>query len=198
MCPENATLTARYFLYMSAAGVIATFGIILRNPILIVGAMAVSPDLMPLSAFSIGLVGRRSHLAIRGLVVLAAGMLVAAVSAAVLSWGLLRFGAYDGILATGTALAGLVGGVNADTVLVALTAGVVGMLAFETRASTAVGVAISVTTIPAAAFAGVALGIGEYAHGEEALLVLLVNIIMLFAGSVLTLLAQRWVGKRYA
>jgi hypothetical protein len=48
--------------------------------------------------------------------------------------------------------------VNASTILVALAAGVAGMLAVATRASSAVGVAISVTTIPAAAFLGVALG----------------------------------------
>ena len=48
---ENAVLSPRYALLMVTAGVIATFGIILRNPILLVGAMATSPDLLPLSAF---------------------------------------------------------------------------------------------------------------------------------------------------
>jgi uncharacterized hydrophobic protein (TIGR00271 family) len=195
---ENATLTARYCLYMVAAGVIATFGIVLRNPILIVGAMAVSPDLMPLSAFAIGLVGGRPRLAVRGLVVLLIGMVIAGVSAAVLSWALWKAGAYGGVLSTSDALSGLVGRVSSDTVIVALAAGVVGMLAFETRASTAVGVAISVTTIPAVAFAGVAAGIGDYAQGEAALLVLLVNVVMLFAGSALTLMIQRRVGRRFA
>ena len=38
------------------------------------------------------------------------------------------------------------------------------MLSFETRASTAVGVAISVTTIPASAYLGVALGGGGIEH----------------------------------
>ena len=36
------------------------------------------------------------------------------------------------------------------------------MLALETRASSGVGVAISVTTIPAAAYLGVAAGLGEF------------------------------------
>jgi hypothetical protein len=35
------------------------------------------------------------------------------------------------------------------------------MLSFETRASAAVGVAISVTTIPASAYWGVAIGAGQ-------------------------------------
>jgi uncharacterized membrane protein len=81
---------------------------------------------------------------------------------------------------------------------VALAAGFVGILAFETRASTAVGVAISVTTIPAAAFAGVAIGIGEHGRAEQALMVLLVNLLMLFVGGALTLLVQRRTGRRYA
>ena len=47
------------------------------------------------------------------------------------------------------------------TILVALAAGVAGILAFETRAGAAVGVAISVTTIPASAYLGVSFGVGE-------------------------------------
>jgi Domain of unknown function (DUF389) len=44
--------------------------------------------------------------------------------------------------------------IGPGTVLVALAAGMAGMLAFETAGSAAVGVAISVTTIPAAAYVG--------------------------------------------
>jgi len=51
--------------------------------------------------------------------------------------------------------------VSDETIVVALFAGVAGMLAIETRASARVGVAISVTTIPAAAYFGVALGLGQ-------------------------------------
>lgn len=58
-----------------------------------------------------------------------------------------------------TFLAGL-STVNISTPIVAFAAGVAGMLALETRASSAVGVAISVTTIPASAYLGVAAGVG--------------------------------------
>ena len=194
---ENATLTFRYCLYMVAAGIIATFGIILKNSILIVGAMAVSPDLMPLSAFCIGLVGRRPRLAERGLAVLVIGLSIAGVIAAALSWVLLEFGAYDGTLSSGDELSGIVTNITSATVIVALAAGVVGMLAFQTRASTAVGVAISVTTIPAAAFAGVAIGTGDSTRALGALSVLLVNVVMLCVGGVVTLLLQRATGRRY-
>jgi uncharacterized hydrophobic protein (TIGR00271 family) len=194
---ENAVLTPRYCVFMIAAGVIAAFGIILRNPILIVGAMAVSPDLLALSAFSVGVVGRRRRLAVRGLTILTVGLTLTGLSALALSWGLRQAGAYNGVLSSGDALAGIVTSVSSATVIVAVAAGVVGMLAFQTRASTAVGVAISVTTVPAAAFAGVAAGIAESARVQDALVVLLVNVIMLFAGGTLTLLVQRTVGRRY-
>ena len=72
------------------------------------------------------------------------------------------------------------------------------MLALQTHASAAVGVAISVTTIPAVAFAGVAAGIADYERGLSALWVLLVNIVMLFVGGVLTLLVQRALARRTA
>src|ERR671922_1024071 len=66
-----------------------------------------------------------------------------------------------------SALSGLTT-VNDETIAVALAAGVAGMLALETRASSAVGVAISITTIPAAAYLGVAAGVGEAGKGGGA------------------------------
>jgi Domain of unknown function (DUF389) len=56
--------------------------------------------------------------------------------------------------------------------LVALAAGVAAILVLETRASSAVGVAISVTTIPSSAYLGVAAGVGETSKAAGALLVL--------------------------
>jgi sorbitol-specific phosphotransferase system component IIC len=79
---------------------------------------------------------------------------------------------------------------------VALAAGAAGMLALETRASSAVGVAISITTIPAAAYLGVAAGVGEAGKAWGALAVLAVNVFMLLVGGTLTLLVQRWLGQR--
>ena len=94
-----------------------------------------------------------------------------------------------------TALSGLTS-VNATTIGVAVAAGVAGMLALETRASAGVGVAISVTTIPAAAYLGVAAGVGEVGEVPGAFAVLGVNIVMISAGGALTLLVQRRLGRR--
>ena len=89
-----------------------------------------------------------------------------------------------------TVLAGLTT-INVSTIGVALAAGVAGMLALETRASAAVGVGISITTIPAAAYLGVAAGLGEAAKALGALAVLGVNVAMLVAAGTLTLVIQR-------
>ena len=83
-----------------------------------------------------------------------------------------------------------------STVLIALVAGVAAMLSFETRASAAVGVAISVTTIPASAYSGVAVGTGEARSAEGALLVLAVNVCLLIVSGSATLAVQRWLRNR--
>ena len=101
----------------------------------------------------------------------------------------------DGFTVGEGALEGLTT-VNAATIGVALAAGVAGMLAFETRAGAAVGVAISVTTIPAAAYLGVAAGVGEADKVPGALAVLGVNVGLLLLGGTLTLLVQRALNAR--
>jgi hypothetical protein len=65
------------------------------------------------------------------------------------------------------------------------------MLAIETRASAGVGVAISVTTIPAAAYFGIALGLGQAREATGALAVLSLNVLFLVIGAAGTLLLQR-------
>ncbi len=68
------------------------------------------------------------------------------------------------------------------------------MISFETRASAAVGVAISVTTIPASPYLGVAFGLGEPTKAWGALLVLVVNVALLLFSGTTTL----WVQARAA
>ena len=65
------------------------------------------------------------------------------------------------------------------------------MLAYETAGSAAVGVAISVTTIPAAAYIGCAIGLGTAEGGRGALEVLATNVVCIVTGSTLTLMVQR-------
>ena len=86
--------------------------------------------------------------------------------------------------------------VGVGTIGVALAAGVAGVLAFESRAGAAVGVAISVTTIPAAAMTGVSAGSGDWPHAWGSLTVLGVNVVSLIVAGCLTLIVQRMVRSK--
>jgi uncharacterized hydrophobic protein (TIGR00271 family) len=188
----NARPLARYLAFMVVAGVIASYGVVDNNGVLIVGAMAVSPDLLPITAIAVGIVGRQAELAGRALVTLATGLGAAGLAAAVSTFtqdhlGFIPSG-YD-VRATGV-LTGLTT-ISNETVVVAFGAGVAGMLALETRASSGVGVAISVTTIPAVGYFGVAVGLRELDKALGALGVLGVNVLMMVVGAVGTLLLQR-------
>ena len=56
---EHARTALLYLLFMAAAGVVAGVGVLDGSSILVVGAMALSPDLLPISAGAVGLVERR-------------------------------------------------------------------------------------------------------------------------------------------
>ena len=159
----RAGAPGRYLLLMAAAGVVGAFAVVNRSSVLIVGAMAISPDLLPIMAACTGIALLRPRLVRRGLTSLFLGLAVSGLVGAAVA-GLLDV--FDDLPA-GFALSEIPASqthVGASTIAVALAAGVAGILAFETRASAAVGVAISVTTIPAVAYLGVAVGIGEGAR----------------------------------
>jgi len=194
----NARPLARYLVLMAVAGMIAAYGVIYRNSILIVGAMAVSPDTLPVTAACTGLVLRRWRLARHAFETLVIGLGVGCAVAFALTATLRALDLLPSGFAIGEgALQGL-STVNSSTILVALAAGVAAMLALETRASAAVGVAISVTTIPASAYLGVAAGVGEESKATGALVVLAVNVAMLMVGGSATLLVQRALARRSA
>jgi uncharacterized hydrophobic protein (TIGR00271 family) len=187
----NARTAVRYLVYMAVAGVIAAFGVIDQDQILIVGAMAVSPDLLPVTAACTGLVLRRPRLIRGGLASLLLGLAVACLFAAAVTGFLNLFDLLPGEFAIHETGLASQQHVEAETIFVALAAGVAGMLAVETRASSGVGVAISVTTIPAAAFLGVAGGIGEFSKSLSALSVLGANVGMMILGGSMALIVQR-------
>jgi uncharacterized hydrophobic protein (TIGR00271 family) len=176
---------------MIAAGVIASYGVVDDNGILIVGAMAVSPDLLPITAIAVGVVGRQPRLSGRALLTLAVGMLVVSAVAALSAFLQDALGLLPSSFELNAI--GVLGGltsVSDETIAVAFVAGIAGMLSLETRASSGVGVAISVTTIPAAAYLGVATGLGEADKAVGALGVLATNVALMVAGAVVTLALQ--------
>jgi uncharacterized hydrophobic protein (TIGR00271 family) len=192
----NSRLLARYLALINVAAVIAALGVITSSSILIVGAMAVSPDLLPICATCVGLVAGRYILARRAFVTLTMGLGLVVATAAVLSFLLKVTGLLpDGFAVENSSLSSLAH-TDYSTVLIALAAGVAAMLSFETKASAAVGVAISVTTIPASAYLGVAIGGGGIEHAMGAAAVLAINVSLLIVSGSLTLLVQRRLPNR--
>lgn len=192
----NSRPLARYLALITVSAVIAALGVIGSSSILIVGAMAVSPDLLPICATCVGIVAGRGRLARRSFETLALGLALVVVVVALLSAALEGAGLLpDGFEVTNSSLETLAQ-TDYSTVLIALAAGVAAMLSFETRAAAAVGVAISVTTMPASAYLGVAIGTGSAGDGLGALVVLAINVSLLIVSGSLTLLAQRRLPNR--
>src|SRR5262249_21356965 len=70
----RARAPGRYFILMAAAGVIARLAVINKSSVLLVGAMAISPDLLPITAACTGIVLARRRLVQRGLGTLVLGL----------------------------------------------------------------------------------------------------------------------------
>ena len=189
---DNSQLVAAYVLYMVAAGVIAGIGVLTGSSVLIVGAMAISPDLLPISASAIGMVERRWRLAARAARALAIGLGIAALASCGATFLLLVFDQVpEDLVLAETALGTAVTHLGPGSLLVAAAAGVAGMLAFERASGAAVGVAISVTTIPAAAYIGAAIALGRDEPMWGAMVVLLTNVVVIVAAGTATLGLQR-------
>ena len=194
---DNASLTSTYLAFMCCAGIIAGIGVVTGSAVLIVGAMALSPDLLPVSACAIGVVERKWTLALRAVRVLSVGLAAGAFGAFGATGAMRIFGQIpaDLVLAettVGKALTSL----GPGSLIVAATAGVAGMLAFERPSGAAVGVAISVTTIPAAAYVGAAVAMGRDDPMWGALVVLISDVVLLIVFSSVTLLFERRARRR--
>jgi uncharacterized membrane protein len=86
---------------------------------------------------------------------------------------------------------------NAFSIIVAVLAGVVGVVSLtEARASTLIGVFISVTTIPAAADVGLSMAFEEWSEAGGAFLQLLANVVILIVVGAVGLAVQRRIWGR--
>ncbi len=194
---ENAKLAARYLLFMISAGIIAGIGVLTASSVLLVGAMAISPDLLPISASAIGIVERRWQLTRRAIGALLIGLATGALGAFVATVLLRLFGRLpDDLRLADTVIGEALTEIGPGSMMVAAVAGVAGMVAFERPSGAAVGVAISVTTIPAAAYVGAAMAMGRDDPMWGALGVLLVNVVTLIMASTATLTVQQRARQR--
>jgi len=195
---ESTDLSVSYLLFMAIATMIAAVGILTDSAVLIVGAMVVGPEFGPLAALCLAVVRRRPLVARASLVALIAGFAVAIVASLALT-AVVR--AVD--LAPSAAQLEersqtfFISHPDTYSVLVALFAGVAGMLSLQTAKSGAlIGVLISVTTIPAAANVGVAGAYRNWSEFRGASLQLAINLSMIVVAGIATLAVARWQHRR--
>jgi uncharacterized hydrophobic protein (TIGR00271 family) len=190
---ENTELSFGFVLFMILAMQIGAVGILLDQPILIVGAMVVGPEFGPLAGLSVALVQRRPDFARRSLMALGvgfpAGIVMALAVTLFYKWTSL---APDDFSTATHNLTGFISNPDFFSFTVAFAAGIVGMLSLTNAKSGAlIGVLISVTTIPAASNIGVAAAYDDWGQAGGATAQLAINLTAIVLSGVLTLYVQR-------
>ncbi|MFM9449045.1 DUF389 domain-containing protein [Streptomyces acidiscabies] len=195
---EESTLSWTYVAFLTLATMIAACGVVLDNAILIVGAMAVGPEFGPLAALSTSIVRRAPRLALRALTALLVGFAVAMTLTVAFSWLMNAANLFhESDLEGDRPNTAFVYAPDAFSFVVALLAGAAGTLSLTSAKSGAlVGVAISVTTVPAAANAAVALTYGDPSQTWGSTAQLLLNLLGIVLAGVMTLLVQKWLWRR--
>lgn len=191
---EESTLSITYLAFITLATMIAACGVVLDNAVLIVGAMAVGPEFGPLAGISTALVRRAPRLALRSLIALLAGFALAMAVTVGFSLFMDVLGLFSRAkLEAPRPNTSFVYAPDAFSFVVAVLAGAAGTLSLTSAKSGAlVGVAISVTTVPAAANAAVALAYGDTAQTWGSSKQLLLNLFGIVLAGTLTLLLQKW------
>lgn len=154
-----------YVSFMTLATLIASVAIVLDSQVLIIGAMVLGPEFVPVAAIGLSVVRRRWNLLQQAVSTLFGGFLVAIVLTALItllgrSWGWIT--AEDLVVRPDTAF---VYTPDRWSFVVAVIAGAAGVLSLTSaKVGGLAGVFISVTTVPAAG--NIALGIAFGLPGE--------------------------------
>jgi uncharacterized hydrophobic protein (TIGR00271 family) len=190
---QSAELSINFVIFMVLATAIAAIGILTDSQVLIIGAMVIGPEFGPLAGLCVAIVQRRSDVAVRSAIALAVGFPAAIAVTLLLVLAVREAGvAPDTLPAQSRPETFFISHPNTFSVLVALVAGVAGMLSLTTaRSGALVGVLISVTTIPAAGNIAVALAYGDAGELGGAAAQLGINLVCIVVAGVATLLVQR-------
>ncbi|MEU9975751.1 DUF389 domain-containing protein [Streptomyces sp. NPDC051014] len=197
---EESTLSVTYVAFIALATMIAACGVVLDNAILIVGAMAVGPEFGPLAGICTAVVERRPRLALRSAVALLVGFAAALLLTVGFAYLMDGLGLFTRVqLEAERPNTNFIYRPDAFSFVVAVLAGIAGILSLTSAKSGAlVGVAISVTTVPAAANAAVAFTYTEYRQAWGSAEQLLLNLLGIALAGTVTLLAQKWLWRKAA
>jgi len=189
---EADEMTPTFWIYVTMtliSAFVATAGLLLDSPAVVVGSMVIAPLIGPALGASVGTVVNDEEMVRQGLAYQALGIGLAIAGSAVLAWFLKTVN----LVPPGLTLTS-VGEINERlapdllSLIIALGAGVAGVLSLSTGVSTAlVGVMIAAALIPPAAAAGIALAWGLPLAGLGSTVLVLVNITSVNLAGLVTL-----------
>ena len=196
---SGAVYAPSFYILLAIAGLIGAVGILTNSQILIVGAMVVGPEYNAIISVALGIDQRARRPVLRGLLALlvgfAAAMVVTLLFGLVIRWSGHTPRLYeDGV----RPVSSLINNPNLFSVVVAVLAGIVGVVSLtEARASALIGVFISVTTIPAAADVGLSVAYSSWAEARGSAFQLLLNVVLLIAVGAGALRLQRMIWRAH-
>lgn len=194
---DDARPSLTFYVFLLLATLIASIGRLLDQPILVVGAMVVGTDFAPVAALSYAITRRRWRMAAQALGTVTSGFALCAV----IAWGLWSAVSRLGWITVEQATTGpqtaFIAQPDAWSFVVALLAGVAGVLAVTSaKSTTMVGAFISVTTVPAVGVLALTMAVGEWGEALGSLEQLAINVAGLVVAGVATLLVLQHAGPR--
>ena len=190
---SDAVYAPSFYILLAIAGLIGAVGILTNSQILIVGAMVVGPEYNAIMGVALGIDKRARRPVLRGLLALLAGFAAAVVITLLFGLAIRWSGHTPELYSAGIRpVSDLINNPNLFSVVVAVLAGIVGVVSLtEARASALIGVFISVTTIPAAADIGLSLAYSSWGEARGSAFQLLLNVVLLIAVGAGALRLQR-------
>lgn len=180
--PTARSMHTRFWLLLTLASAIATFGIIANSTATVIGAMIVAPLMRPIQGTMVSTVlGDRTNL-VRSIVIMLAGA-----GAAVLTGFVLGLLVVQPVLASTNAQVAARVSPGIVDLLAALATGIVGSIALVRKdiSDTLPGVAIAISLVPPLCVAGLTLESGAPDQAIGALLLFATNVAAILAtGSV--------------
>lgn len=189
---QQAQLTPEYLLFMALAGLLAGVALLSNSIPILVGSMVIAPALAPLALVAFALVAGRPGLALRGLRVGLVGLLAAAVFAVLIAWIM----NVTNVIPPHTNL------LNKPLLeervrpgwwglAAAFAAGIIGIESLlRDKTDSIVGTVAALALVPAAAAGAIALLAGDPRRALGGLLLLTMNVGLIVAMGILTLLVR--------
>jgi uncharacterized hydrophobic protein (TIGR00271 family) len=188
----ESKLTWSFCSFLTLATLIAGAGRLLDQPILIIGAMVVGPEFSPVAAICVALARPRLSLLPHAVRTLVLGFAVAILVATPLWYVGTLIGLVDPAKASTGDLTSFIIHPDVWSFVIALLAGVAGVLSLTTsKSGPLVGVFISVTTVPAVGTIALCLGTGVWSEVAGAALQLGINILGMIMSGTTALFVQR-------